>query len=422
MENNQLRRVNIEHPHEIWPPAASQEELNDLIVQRNLDIGIKGKTGPIEKFENAFLDFLENKAKFSLSFNSGTSGLFAAYFAIGIEEGDEVIGPALTYHAALSPVYILKGSVVLCDIDEKTRCIDARKIEKLITKKTKAITVVHQWGHPAEMDTILSLAKKYNLYVIEDCSHAHGSKYKGRVCGTMGDVGVFSLQTNKAIFAGEGGILVTNKTKLYERATLLGHYRDRCKEEIKDPKLNTLWPTGFGLKLRLSPFNAIVAYHSLINFPEIKRNRHKCLNYFNSMIQKKLKSIIPHFVDDNVEMGAWYGMKPLYNQSVFPQLGRDKFIKIMNDCGIEVSAPSGGVLSKMPLYSSTTSIPYMSNFVQISNLFADVPVAKDVESRAFSFPTFYNFEKDKETIDQYINVIMDIETKISKGEQNVLEY
>jgi dTDP-4-amino-4,6-dideoxygalactose transaminase len=223
--NGGSKSVTIPKPHEIWPPKASIRELIELAYQRNKDIGIKGKTGPIKFFEDLFAEFMNHKVRYQITFNSGTSALFAAYFAIGLNEGDEVIGPALTYHAALSPLFVLKAHPVLVDIDVNTRCIDVNKIEEKITSKTKAITVVHQWGHPADMDKILLIAKKHNLKIIEDCSHAHGSKYKNELCGTFGDVAIFSLQTNKAMFAGEGGILITNNSEIYNRATLLGHSR-----------------------------------------------------------------------------------------------------------------------------------------------------------------------------------------------------
>lgn len=284
--------VSIPHPHEVWPPPASQAELEDIAQQRNRDISIKGKSGPIHDFEEAFKSFLENEAQYTVSFNSGTSALLAAYFAIGIEEGDEVIGPCLTFHAALSPLYLLRAKPVLVDIDINNRCIDPEKIEERITDKTRAITVVHQWGHPAKMDTILSIAKKHSLKVVEDCSHAHGSRYRGKLCGTFGDVAVFSLQANKALFAGEGGILVTNSVLYHDRATLLGHYRDRSRDEVVDPNLQEYWVTGFGLKLRMSPFNAIVAKHSLERFPQIKPGRHVCLKYFIERI-KEVEYIVP---------------------------------------------------------------------------------------------------------------------------------
>jgi len=131
------------------------------------------------------------------------------------------------------------------------------------------------------MDAILEIAREHKLSVLEDCSHAQGSRYKGRLCGTFGDIAVFSLQTNKMVFAGERGILVTNNEKLYQRAMLLGHYRDRPKQELRGSGHGNYWVTGFGLKLRMSSFNAIVARHSLSNYEKIKADRHQCLNYLN---------------------------------------------------------------------------------------------------------------------------------------------
>src|SRR3990167_4104421 len=161
--------VTFKQPHHLWPPKPLQEELDEIAMQRIKDIGIRGCVGPIKEFEEAFRSFMKTKVKYSVSFNSGTSALLACYVSLGIKNGDEVIGPALTFHAALSPLFILGAKPVLVDIDEKTRCINSSKIEEAITERTKAITVVHQWGHPADLDQIMKIAKKYDLYVIEDC-------------------------------------------------------------------------------------------------------------------------------------------------------------------------------------------------------------------------------------------------------------
>lgn len=394
-------------PHEIWPPKATEEELHELSRQRNTDISIRGCTGPIKELEENFKNFLGNKVEHAITFNSGTSALLASYFAIGLDIGDELIGSALTYHAALSPAFILKAKMVLCDIDRNSRCIDADKIEYLITKKTKAITIVHQWGHPADMDKIMKIAEKYNLRIIEDCSHAHGSKYKGRFCGTFGDVAVFSLQNNKAIFAGEGGILVTNDENIHDRATLLGHYRDRCRDTIKNRDLQKYWETGFGLKLRMSPFNAIVARHSLNNFEKIKSGRHKCLNYFI----KRLKEIdyikIPP-IENYIDMGAWYGFKPLYLKEKLNNIDREKLIVALQKEGMEVSAPSGKILSTEPLYGNVNNPLFSKVCRQKNNKVEDFPVAKAVQDSALSLPTFYDWDSDKKMIDIYIEVFKKI--------------
>ncbi len=397
------KSVTIPRPHEIWPPKGNDQELNEIARQRNIDIGIKGKSGPIKDFEELFRDFLEGSVKYQVSFNSGTSALFAAYFAIGLQDGDELIGPALTYHAALSPAYVLKANVVLVDVDPHTRCIDASRIERSITEKTRAITVVHQWGHPADMDQIMTIAKKHNLKVVEDCSHAHGSRYKGKMCGTFGDVAIFSLQTNKAIFAGEGGILVTNNEEIHNRATLLGHYRDRSREEIRDEEYRKYWVTGFGLKLRMSPFNAIVAKLSLARFPELKSNRHKCLKYFNERLAE-ISYIEPLVIALDVDMGAWYGFKPLYKKEKLHGISRERLIEILNAEGVEISDPSGPMLSTQPLYSETNSKMYPS-FHKKANDPILTPVAEMIQDCAVSFPTFSNYERDKDIIDQYIDAM-----------------
>jgi len=401
------KAVTIPHPHEVWPPKAGLRELIDIAKQRNRDIGIKGKTGPIKEFEDLFNNFLENKVKYQVTFNSGTSALFAAYFALGLEEGNEVIGPALTYHAALSPAYVLKANIVLVDVDLRTRCIDANLIEKSITNKTKVITVVHQWGHPADMDKIIEIAKKHNLKIIEDCSHAHGSRYKGQLCGTFGDIAIFSLQTNKAMFAGEGGILVTNNEEYYYRATLLGHYRDRSKSEVKDPEYQKYWVTGFGLKLRMSPFNAIVAKHSLLRFKKVIEDRHRCLNYFNEKL-KDISYIEPIYIADYAYMGAWYGFKPIYIKEKLNNISREELISILQAEGVEVSDPSGPMLSTQPLYAEVSGKMYPA-LNKMANNPTLTPIAKKIQDEAISFPTFSNYKRDKKIIDQYITALKKVQ-------------
>jgi dTDP-4-amino-4,6-dideoxygalactose transaminase len=403
--------IKVDGPHKVWPPQADENELLEIKDQRNIDISIKGKTGPIKELEESFLDFLDNKMKYCISFNSGTSALLAAYFAMGIEEDDEVIGPSLTYHAALSPVFFLKGNVVLVDIDKKTRCIDAEEIEKFITKKTKIITVVHQWGHPADMDRIMEIAKKNDLLVLEDCSHAHGSKYKDKMCGTFGDIAIFSLQAQKMIFAGEGGVLVTNNKKYHDRATLLGHYRDRSKEEIKDIEYNKYWQTGFGLKLRMSPFNAVVAKYSLLNYEKHKENRHKCLNYLNKRLEE-IDYIENIYNSDHIDRGAWYGFKPLYIKEKLDNLDRKKLIEALRAEGMYIGTPSGTVLATQPLYKDFPDLMFGKRNKKKINKLDDFPNAVDVQENALSLPTFSDWDRDKDIIDQYMLAFKKIQDNI----------
>lgn len=401
-------------PHEIRPPQATKNELDDLQLQRNTDIWIKWLTWPIKRFEDCFKAFLDNTIKYTVSFNSGTSGLLAAYFSLWIQSWDEIIWPALTYHAALSPAFLLQANVILCDIDRNSRCIDPDKIESLITQKTKAITVVHQWWYPADMDKIMVIAKKHNLKVIEDCSHAHWSKYKWQYCWTFGDVWVFSLQTNKAIFAWEWWILVTNNEEIYNKATLLWHYRDRSKNEIRDPEYQKFWVTWFWQKLRMSPFNAIVAYHSLISFPKIKEWRHKCLHYFTERL-KEIDYIETQYINiDLIDMWAWYWFKPIYLPEKLNNLSITTLVKALQSEWMEVSIPSWWILADQPLYGMNYNPLFWTHINKTANKKDTLPTASFLDTHALSLPTFYDRELHKSLIDEYIHVLKKIKNNINE--------
>lgn len=386
-------------PHEIWPPRADEAELTELAEQRNTDISIKGNSGPVGGLEQDFLAFLEHRADHAVTFNSGTSALFAAYFALGVREGVEVVGPALTYHAALSPVFALRGDVVLADIDPATRCVDPKEIEAALTDRTRVITAVHQWGHPCDMDAILALAERHGLRVLEDCSHAHGSRYKGRPVGTFGDAAVFSLQANKAVFAGEGGILVTRDPEVADRATLLGHYRDRSRDTVLDEELRAYWVTGFGLKLRMSPFNAIVARHSLAAFPARKEGRHRCLRHFTEQL-RDVPYLEPVRIAEDVDMGAWYGYKPLYRPEELGGVPRSVLIDALRAEGMEVGAPSGPRLGTLPLYAGDDNPLFPGTPKRPSGPMPGSH-AEHVERLALSLPTFTDWPADRPLVDAY---------------------
>jgi len=400
--NGGPRCITTPRPHDVWPPPGDTDELHELALQRQTDISIKGRTGIISEFEQQFLQFMDHKVKYALSFNSGTSALLAAYFAVGLDAGDEIIGPALTFHAALSPAFLLRATVRLVDVCYDTRCLDASQIEAAINQKTKAITVVHQWGHPANMDEIMRLARQHNLRVIEDCSHAHGSRLNGRLCGTFGDVAVFSLQAAKMIYAGEGGILVTNNQAYYERATLLGHYRDRSRDEIKTPALRKYWVTGFGQKLRMSPFGAVVAKHALRAFDARKAGRHSCLNYFRRRLQE-VEYLDRPYVAPNVDMGAWYGFKPLYKKDLLCGVSIDTLVDSLQAEGMEIDRASAPVLATQPLYSDNPDLMFPNHLKNASKIEGNTPVASALWEQSLSLPTFTNWQRDKPIIDEYIS-------------------
>jgi dTDP-4-amino-4,6-dideoxygalactose transaminase len=157
-------------------------------------------------------------SKYALAVSSGTAALQTAIAALGIGPGDEVILPAWTWHSCFNAIVLAGALPVFAEIDESFN-LDPNDIERHITPHTKLILVVHLLGNPADMDRILAVARKHSLKVLEDCAQSVGASYKGRPLGSMGDIGIYSLQINKSISAGEGGALVMNDPLLFERAS-----------------------------------------------------------------------------------------------------------------------------------------------------------------------------------------------------------
>lgn len=173
-------------------------------------ISSKGKF--IKKFEENFSNFVG--VKNSIAVSNGTVALHVALLALGIREGDEVIVPTFTYVASVNAIQYTRAKPVFVDSDKDTWQIDTKKIEGKISPKTKAIMAVHIYGHPCEMDEIVRIAKKYDLFIIEDCAEAIGTYYKGKHSGSFSDIATFSFFGNKAITTGEGGMVVTNNDAL----------------------------------------------------------------------------------------------------------------------------------------------------------------------------------------------------------------
>jgi dTDP-4-amino-4,6-dideoxygalactose transaminase len=179
--------------------------------------------GPkVQALEQAWCDYYG--CRYAVSMNSATSGLYAAIGALGLGFGDEVIVSPYTMSASSACTLVYGAIPIFADVRLETACLDPDSIEAHITSRTRGIVVIHQFGTPAEMDPIMRLARKHELKVIEDCAQAHGAKYKGRYVGTIGDIGVFSLNVNKTIQTGEGGVCTTDDPDLRYRLALIRNH------------------------------------------------------------------------------------------------------------------------------------------------------------------------------------------------------
>lgn len=194
------------------------------------------------------------KAKHVIAASSGTNSLFIALLALGISDGDEVLVPGYTFVASIGSIIYARATPVLVEVDESLT-MDPVDIEKKITKNTKAIMPVHMLGNPCDMTKILEIAKKHNLLVIEDGCQAAGASFGGKKLGTLGDIGVFSLNQHKNIAAGSGGLIVTNDDALYERAFAIydqGHKPNRSGKEVGERSL-------VGLNFQMNELTGAVA-------------------------------------------------------------------------------------------------------------------------------------------------------------------
>ncbi len=193
-------------------------------------------------------------AKYALAVNGGTGALMAALVGVGVGPGVEVLVPGYTFVASISSIIAIGGSPVLVEIDESLT-MDPDDIEKKITEKTRVIMPVHMLGNPSDLSRIVEIAKKYNLIVLEDCCQSLGASYKGKMTGTVGDIGAFSLNINKTITSGDGGMVITDDREYYERAFGFhdqGHKPLRMGVEIGKRSL-------IGINLRMNELTAAFA-------------------------------------------------------------------------------------------------------------------------------------------------------------------
>lgn len=237
--------------------------------------------GPkVKEFEKKFAQYLG--VKYAVGVASGTEALQLALLAAGVEPGDGVILPANVYPTIFA-VSAVGAVPQLVDINPENFNLDAPKIKPAITKKTKAIIPVHLYGQPAEMDSILAVAEKYGLAVVEDCAQAHGAVYKGKKVGLFGDLGCFSFYPTKPLAAyGDGGMVVTNRRELAEKAKILRMYGEKKRYQSIVPGFNS----------RLDELQAAILLVKLKYLDRWSEKRRRAATYYQKLLAG-LGAILP---------------------------------------------------------------------------------------------------------------------------------
>lgn len=275
--------------------------------------------------------------KHSISVNSNTSGLITAIGACGIQPGDEVIVSPYTMSAsALAPI-LYGGVPVFADIDENNFGLCPKSVAAKITRRTKAILVVHIFGNPAKMDEIMALAARHDLKVIEDCAQAPFAEYKGRKVGTIGHMGVFSLNYHKHIHTGEGGVITTNDDFLAERCQLIRNHGEVAAEA----KGVTDFTNAYGQNYRLTEIQAAIGIEQLGKLPHLVEQRLENADF----LAEKLGAI-PGLTPPKTDEGSrhvYYLQAFKYSQEVFG-VPRDRFI-----AALKAEIPSAVLREDTPL-------------------------------------------------------------------------
>ncbi len=369
----------------LWPKFNFFDYFN-VLRQMSTSISIYDRSGIIELLEEKLKEYF--KVKHALLTSSGTVGLFSVFDSLDLDASDEIIVPAYTFFATVTPILFTGAKPILVDSD-KRGCISPEEIEKNITSKTKAIVITHMWGYPCDMDKILNISKKYNIPIVEDSSHAHGAEYKNKLLGTFGYASIFSMQGQKTLTGGEGGFILTNDSDFYYKLLLVGHYNKRCKQEI--PKNHILYKysvTGKGLKFRIHPLAARIAFDQLKRLDKILSFRRKKANFFYNSLKKIGKGIFPLEFDMKTEKPSWYAFIIKFDSTYFKKgVDRDFFVNYMHKKGFkEFDIPnSTRPLNLFPLFQKPEGL-----FPKYKNVFSykegDFPNAENFFKNIIKIP------------------------------------
>jgi perosamine synthetase len=278
----------------------------------------------LQKFEKALADYCG--VRFGVGVCNGTVALHLALVSLGIGKDDEVIIPDFTMIASAFAVCYIGAKPVFVDADKETWNIDVSKIEEKITSKTKAIMPVHIFGNMCNMDKIISIAKKYNLFILEDAAEAHGSEYKGKKSGSFSDIAAFSFYANKNITTGEGGMVITNNEELYKKAK---YFKNLCFQ-LDGPR-NYLHD-NIGFNYRMSNLHAAIGLAQTE-----KADYYRSLRIKNNQLYKKYLADcegISFQKDEEHSLNCNWMNAILINPEIYGKT-RDELIVFLKENGIE---------------------------------------------------------------------------------------
>lgn len=323
----------------------------------------------------------------AVSLNSATAALHLSLKAIGLKEGDEVIVPTNTFVATAEVVTYFNAKPVLCDIEYDTHNMDVKKLENLITEKTKAIIPVHFAGQPCDMDEITSIAKRHGLKVIEDAAHALPSMYKGKKIGLISDITCFSFYATKTLSTGEGGMAVTNNSD-YAKKIRINRLHGISKDAWDRYSEKGSWyyeVVDNGNKYNTTDLNAALGIEHLKKLESMRDKRKKIAQMYDNAFEKIDDIVTPYIKEDRET--SWH----LY---VIKVKQRDKVIEELKKQGINTS------VHFIPIHKH----PYYKDTYLYKN--DEYPIANKVFEESISLPIYPDMSN--EDVEYVINSLIDI--------------
>jgi len=393
-----------------WPIVTQEDEAAVLEVLRN---GAMSGTDITKEFEREFAEWIG--MQYALAYCNGTASLRGAMWACGVGAGDEIICPSVTYWASAVPALTLGAAVNFADIDPDSLCIDPADIEHRIGPRTKAIVIVHYCGYPCEMDEIMAIARKHNVAVIEDVSHAHGTLYKGQVCGTFGEIAAMSMMSGKSFAIGEAGMMVTNDRRLYERCIAYGHYErtgasslyNAADRQVTDEDLYQYAGLALGgYKHRLNQTCSAMGRVQLKYYDERMAEIQRGMNRFWDLLEG-VPGIRAHRPPkgSGSTMGGWYAAHGLYRGEELGGLPCARFCEAVNAEGASCGPGANYPLHLHPAFHTADLFnmgkPTMISFGQrdVRQGPGTLPVSESIKEICYGIPWFKHDRP--EIIEQY---------------------
>ncbi|MEC4019204.1 DegT/DnrJ/EryC1/StrS family aminotransferase [Streptomyces sp. H27-D2] len=383
-------------PHFSWPPITEQDR---AAVARQLTeaVSIPDRSGVVADLEDALTSCLG--VRHVITTCTGTAALHSMYAACGIGPGDEVIVPALTFHATATPLFHLGARPVLADVDEHGQ-LDLDDAAHRLTARTKAVIAVHLWGLPEDMDALTGFADRHGLLLLEDGSHAHGATWNGKPVGSFGAASAFSLNGPKPLSAGEGGFVATDDTDLYYQVLLHGQYNKRCRSEIPAAHpLARFAVTGMGLKLRIHPLAAALALAQLPRLEGYLKGRQAIAERMLAALEQ-----VPGIGVPQIAAGArpsWYGLPLRYDPAALGGLPPARFLDAVHAEGATATDRPGSTcpLNTHPLFQRPGALlPGYADHQGPGE--RDFPVAGQVHAGTVKLPVWHR-DRDQPLADAY---------------------